>query len=116
LQFGNNITYAPPYYWTDPARGAKQQSAYIATATATCCAAQISGTNNLWYGFGEDPGSFAANVNANPMFTMLPAPDFHPREGNPVLGSGVRVPWIQTDRDGVPRPPHPAIGAYEAVP
>lgn len=116
LRLTNNAVYAPPYYWTDAARGSKQQSAYIAVATATCCAAQISGTNNLWYGFGDGPGSLTANVNANPMFTLLAAPDFHPREGNPALGGGVPVPWIKTDRDGVPRPAHPAIGAYEAAP
>jgi len=116
LQLGNNIVYAPPYYWTDGARGARQQSAYIATSTAKCCAAQISGTNNLWYGSGAGPGYVGTNVNANPMFTTVPAPNFHPGEGSPVLGSGKPVAWIQTDRDGVLRPAHPAIGAYEAAP
>jgi len=116
LDIQNSIVYAPPYYWTDPARGSKQLNAYISVSTSQCCAAQLTGTNNLWYGSGSSPSSFQNSVNSDPMFTDLLGLSLQPLSGSPALSAGVPIAWIQTDRAGVMRPVPPSLGAYEKWP
>ncbi len=113
LDVQNDIVYAPPYYWTNPALGSRQLNAYIAVNTSQCCAAQLTGTNNLWYGSGSSPSYFQNNVNSDPMFTNLVGLSLQPLNTSPALGAGVPVAWIQTDRAGVVRPIPPSLGAYE---
>jgi hypothetical protein len=115
LAWTNNLVYAPPYYWTDPARGSRQLNAFSAITTLQCCAAQIGGSNNLWFGVASAPNYVFTGLSANPMFMNLVSLDFHPQDDSPALKSGISVSWIQTDRDGNPRSSTPSIGAYERI-
>jgi IPT/TIG domain len=116
LDIQNNVVYAPPYYWTDPARGSKQLNAYVSVRTSQCCVAQLYGTNNLWYGSGSSPSYLQNNVNSDPMFTSLSGLSLQPLSSSPAVNEGVPVAWIQTDRAGVGRPVPPSLGAYEKWP
>ncbi len=113
LNIKNNIIYAPPYYWTDAARGQSQLNAYIATMTLSVAATQITCSNNLWQGGGDGPAMCTQNVNSGPMFKDEVLPDFHLQAHSPAVGAGLPIPSLKTDRDGKTRPPRPSIGAYE---
>lgn len=87
------------YYgiWNPPTFGARTESL-------------INQTGDHNYINGGDPGFVAAYTDCvnNPC-------DFRLRENSPLIGAGVTVAEVTTDKNGVLRPNPPAIGAYEYV-
>ena len=84
----------------------------------------LSGTNNLLYGAGPaitDLTEIVASVNQDPLVVSTALPDLHVTEASPAGHAGAAIGGIPVfgidntgrDHDGLPRPPVPAIGAYE---
>jgi len=63
-------------------------------------------------GVGSVDGSNLIGVN--PQFVNAPT-NFHVQGTSPAIGAGTPVAGITTDKDGVPRPAAPTIGAYETA-
>jgi len=76
--------------------------------------AQISGSNNLFYGNSSGPSSLTGNINSNPLFVSTSTPDFHLQSTSPAIDAGIATA-ASTDREGVIRPQGSAfdLGSYE---
>lgn len=79
--------------------------------------ANLSGSNNSWFGAGSGPSQTGANVNTDPLFVSLlggPTPDFHLQATSPAIDAG-KLLILSTDKDGIRRPQGAGfdIGAYE---
>jgi hypothetical protein len=77
--------------------------------------ANLSGSNNLWFGAGAAPSQTSANVTTDPLFVSLSAvPDFHLQATSPAIDAG-KLLTLSTDKDGIRRPQGAGfdIGAYE---
>jgi hypothetical protein len=83
-------------------------------------ATNFSGTNNLFYNFGNGPGYLTGNINGqDPKFvnptTNLSAADFHLQPVSPARNAGKTVGLVTRDIAGTERPQETVydIGAYE---
>jgi len=78
--------------------------------------ANLSGSNNLWFGAGAAPSQSSANVTADPLFVALltAVPDLHLQATSPAIDAG-KLLNLSTDKDGIKRPQGAGldIGAYE---
>jgi hypothetical protein len=103
--FRNNIIYMT----TIPSFGAPY---FQATSTDL---ADISGSNNLFFGNGTPPTQVTSSVNTNPGFVNAPGANFHlSSAGSSANGAGTTsAPLPTKDFDGLTRPSPPAIGAFE---
>jgi hypothetical protein len=82
--------------------------------------AQISGSNNLWFGSSAAvPTRTTANVTTNPLLFSISTSNFHLQSGSPAIRAGLATftpgpPGF--DHDGVTRGSPPSIGSYESIP
>ena len=87
---------------------------YLAPNGGNC--SLVSGTNNLWFGAGDPPScsNLTTNVTGDPLF-FNPPQDFHLQMGSPAIDSGVTIPELVVDIDGITRPQGSAydLGAFE---
>ena len=75
----------------------------------------LSGSNNVWYGVGNTPGSTTANITSNPLLVNAGARDLHLQSSSPAVNAGVAISSLATDFDGIVRPQGTSfdVGAYE---
>jgi hypothetical protein len=88
---------------------------YFTSGTQGNVAADLAGSNNLWYGNGNGPSQTTSNVNADPQFVNLSGHDYHLQSTSPAKDAGVTISGLLTDIEGVTRPQGSSydIGAYE---
>jgi len=77
--------------------------------------ANVTGSNNLYFGNGSGPAQTTGNINADPKFVNLAGRDFHLLASSLALNAGTTVPIVVVDREGIARPQGGTfdIGAYE---
>jgi hypothetical protein len=74
----------------------------------------VTGSNNLCFGSGACPSSFAASsVSADPLFIATANHNFALQNSSPAVGSAAASKSAATDITGALRPTPPSIGAYE---
>lgn len=86
---------------------------YLASANGGGLA-QISGSNNLWYGIASAPSQTSSNTTKDPSFTNAAARDFTLNVGSPAIDVGINN-GLTYDFNGFSRNVGSAIdlGAYE---
>src|SRR2546428_301448 len=82
--------------------------------TTSSKAANVTGSNNLFFGAGAGPKFLTGNVNADPKFANTGTLNLRLLPGSPAIDAGINS-GINTDFDGVARPKGAAfdIGAFE---
>jgi hypothetical protein len=74
----------------------------------------VSGSNNLCFGSGACPSSFASgSISADPLFVSLANHNFALQSLSPAVGAAAASKSAPTDITGALRPTPPSIGAYE---
>jgi hypothetical protein len=62
---------------------------YFTNSTSGNVAANLTGSNNVWFGLGNGPTQTTNNVNSDPKFVSTSTPDFHLQSsGSPAKGAG----------------------------
>src|SRR5437870_323841 len=82
--------------------------------TTSSNAANVTGSNNLFFGAAAGPKFLTGNVNADPKFANTGTLNLRLLPGSPAIDAGINS-GINTDFDGVARPKGAAfdIGAFE---
>src|SRR5712692_7161033 len=81
--------------------------------TGSSKTANVTGSNNLFFGAGAGPTFLAGNVNADPQFLDPLRFNFRLSANSPAIAAGIRT-GILFDFDGLPRPQAGyTIGAFE---
>ena len=78
--------------------------------------ANLSGSNNLWFGGSTAPTQTSSNVTSNPLLVSVASiPDLHLQSSSPAIDAGKTMTSLSRDIEGVQRPQGSAfdIGAYE---
>jgi len=87
--------------------------------TSSSKLANISGSNNLWFGNGPAPSQTTGNINVDPKFINTVTQDFHLQFASPAINAGLNIGSLAVDFDGITRPLATAafdLGAYQFVP
>jgi parallel beta helix pectate lyase-like protein len=102
----NNIFYQPTTAGIDMSGG---------TLTNVTVENNLTASGVVWSG-STTGATFANNLdNTDPQFVNPATFDFHLQAGSPAIGSGIALPYVTNDFDGVSRPQGAGvdIGAFE---
>jgi hypothetical protein len=106
LRLRNNVIWLPTYYWTT------SQNWYAAGSGT----AQITGSDNIWYGDTDSDPPAGTGTETDPLMTNAAGGDYTLTASSSARDAGVTItPQSLTDAAGLPRISNTSIdiGAYE---